>query len=540
MNVEKIKSDLRPEWTILVPTALVVLGVALLCLIWPNEVGVVVKGARNAFISATGGYWLWISFALLAIMVFFIVTPYGNIKFGDKDDQPEFSAFSWFCMTFCTAVAGAVMYWGIVEPMDHLATPPFGAEPLSRDAYRWALSFTLFREFYTWPWYLVTALPICYFYHNRKKPFLRISQAATDVIGEKRAKGTTGRIFEILCATGLILTNAGVIAVSVPMVARAFAMAVGMEHTMTMNMVVLGISTVIFATSTGLGLEKGIKRLSEINVFIAIGLLTYGFIAGPTSFIVENFTYSVGNMIDNFFSIALWAEPYNPEGTVAQDWTIFSTIWMVTYAPVVGLFTAKISKGRTVREVLLVLSVGSTLGRFLIYGIYGGIMMGFQQNGTVDVIGIMHEAGYNPAMAAVMKGLPLGIAVLLVYCLFTTIFTSTSLDSSSYVIASSMCRRIDPSDEPTKVHRFFWAFAQASLGVGLIVIGGLGTMKAFAIMAGALMIIPVSIVIMGWFKMIKDEDYTALKYRDLLERKGETLPKDIREAAETVVNGSKA
>ncbi|MCG8531897.1 MAG: BCCT family transporter [Desulfovibrionales bacterium] len=516
MSFEKVKSDLRPDWKILIPTALTVLGIAFLSITWPAEVGAIIKSIRNTFIAHTGAYWLWISFALLATMFFFIFTPYGNIKFGEE--KPEFSTFSWFCMTFCTAVAGAVMYWGIVEPMDHLANPPFGAEPLSREAYRWALSFTLFREFYTWPWYLVTALPICYFYHNRKKYVLRISHAASDIIGEERAKGAVGSFFEILCATGLILTNAGVLAVSVPMIARAFALAVGMEHSMTLNMIVLAISTVVFATSTGLGLEKGIKRLSEINVFIAVALLAYGFIAGPSSFIMENLTYSIGNMVDNFFSIALWAEPYNAQGTVAQDWTIFSTIWMVTYAPVVGIFTAKISRGRTVREVLLVLFVGSTLGRFLIYGIYGGIMMGFQLDGTVDAIAIMNAQGYGPAMAAVMKGLPLGALVLLVYCLFTTIFTATSLDSSSFVIASSMSRSLSPDDEPTRAHRFFWAFAQAAVGVGLIVIGGLGTMKAFAIMAGALMIVPVLAVILGWFKMIKGENYLALKYHELFTK----------------------
>lgn len=516
-NVDSTNNNLRNEWSIFIPTAILVLAISCLSLIWPNEVGNAVRGVRNAFIHGTGAIWLWISFLLLALTVFFTISPYGKIRFGNKEDKPEYSNFSWFCMVFCTAVAGAIMYWAIVEPMDHLANPPFGAEPLSRDAFKWALSFTLFREFYTWPWYLITALPICYLYHNRKKPFLRISRAAEDVIGEGNAKGWMGQAFEVLCATGLIVTNAGVLAVAVPMISRAFALAVGMEYSMKINLIVMLISTIIFATSTSLGLKKGIQALSRINIYIAIALLAYGFITGPTVFILENLTLSLGTVLDNFFSIALWAEPYRPDGTVAQDWTIFSTIWMVTYAPVTGLFIAKISKGRTVRELLFVLFVASTLGRFMIYGIYGGITMGFQLDGTLDVVGIMREGGYNPAMAAVLNGLPLGTLVLLVFCLFTLIFTATSLDSSSLMIASTMCRSIRDDQEPTIANRLFWAFAQALVGIAIIVIGGLSTMKAFGIMAGAIMIIPVALVILSWFKMIKSENYMKLKYGEFAE-----------------------
>ena len=224
-------------------------------------------------------------------------------------------------------------------------------------------------------------------------------------------------------------------------------------------------------------------------------------------------------MMDNFFSIGLWTQPYT-EGTVAQDWTIFSTVWMVTYAPVVGLFTAKISKGRTVRELLVVLFLGSTFGRFLIYGIYGiygGIMMGYQLDGTLDAVSIMEAGSPEVAMVSVLDTLPMGVMVLLVYCVFTTIFTSTSLAGSSFTLAATASRKLDPEDEPGVNHSVYWAILQTLVGSGLIIIGGLSTMKAFAIMAGALMLIPVSLVILAWFKMAFSENYVRLKYRDLVE-----------------------
>ena len=516
-NLAAANAKPKNDWSIAIPTGFACLIVTMLSLIWPEESGLFIRTIRDAFIHVTGAAWLWLSLALLVIMFFFMLSPYGKIRFGGKDEKPEFSTFSWFCMTICTSAAGGILFWAICEPMDHLARPPFGIEPLSREAFEMALSFTMFREFYTWPWYLLTALPICYMIHNRKSPSLRISHAAIDMIGEKNANGLMGKSFEVVCAWGLIACNAGVLAVSVPLVSRALAIALDIEYNMNLNIIVLAISTAIFTISTCFGLKKGIQWLSKFNVYIAFIMLGYGLVAGPTIFILENMTYSFGTLLDNFFSIALWSEPYLPESTVAQDWTIFSSIWMVPYAPVCGLFLAKISRGRTVRELIFVLFVASSIGRILIYSIYGGIMMGYQLDGSNDFITIMLEQGNNPALAAVLQALPLGVLVLIMFCLFTTSATATSLDSSALILASSMCKSIRNDQEPTIPNRLFWAFIQSAMGFGIIVIGGLSTMKAFAIMGGAIMLIPVLLVIASWFKMIKEYNYTELKYQDAFE-----------------------
>lgn len=506
------------QYNIFIATSIICIAIAFVSLMWPEQAGILIRGIRDAFIHVTGFAWLWISFGLFCLMIYFWFSPYGKIKFGGEDEKPEFSTFSWFCMTICTSAAGGILFWAICEPMDHLARPPFGIAPLSREAYEMALSFTLFREFYTWPWYLLTALPVCYLYHKLKKPILRISSASADIIGEERTKGWIGQCFEVLCAIGLILCNAGVLAVSVPLVSQALANAFGFSYSMNINIVVLAVTTIIFSMSTCFGLKRGIQWLSKFNVYIGIILLLYGLLAGPTVFILENMTYSIGVIVNNFFKIALWAEPYLPESTVAQDWTIFSSIWMLPYAPVSGLFIAKISKGRTVRELIFVLFVGSSIGRFLIYSIYGGIMMGYQLDGSHDFVGMMLEQGNNPAMTAVLQSLPLGVLVLIMFSLFTTTATATSLDSSALILASSMCKTIRHDQEPSIANRLFWALIQGVIGLGIITIGGLSTMKAFAIMGGAIMLIPVLLVIASWFKIIRHYDYNELKYGDLLKK----------------------
>lgn len=516
--MEKIKQIPKVQYSIFIATSFICFVIAFISLMWPNEAGIFIRGIRDAFIHVTGFAWLWISFGLFCLMIYFWLSPYGKIKFGGDNEEPEFSTFSWFCMTICTSAAGGILFWAICEPMDHLARPPFGIAPLSREAYEMALSFTLFREFYTWPWYLLTALPICYLYHKLKKPVLRISSASSEIIGEKNAQGLVGQCFEVLCAIGLILCNAGVLAVSVPLVSQALAAAFGFNYSMSVNVMVLVVTTVIFSLSTCFGLKRGIQWLSKFNVYVGILLLLYGLLTGPTIFILENMTYSIGVVFNNFFKIALWAEPYLPESTVAQDWTIFSSIWMLPYAPVSGLFIAKISKGRTVRELIFVLFVGSSIGRFLIYSIYGGIMMGYQLDGSHDFINMMLEQGNNPAMTAVLQSLPFGIFVLIMFSLFTTTATATSLDSSALILASSMCKTIRHDQEPGIMNRMFWALAQGAIGLGIITIGGLSTMKAFAIMGGAIMLIPVLLVMASWFKIIKQYDYTKLKYCDLLSK----------------------
>ncbi|NDV18339.1 BCCT family transporter [Pseudodesulfovibrio sp. JC047] len=501
-------ADLRPDKQILIPATLVLIAIIACSILFTEASEKVLKATYSVFTHTTGTWYLWVTVAMMILSVYFMCSRYGNIKFGEEDEKPEFNNYSWVAMMFCSGVAGAVMFWSIVEPLFNLAYPPKFAEPLSRQSFEWAMSYVLLHWGpVTWPWYVVTALPICYIFYKRKKPVLRISTAAEPVLGD-RVNGKIGKGIEIFFIIGLMFSNAAVMGVSVPIVNHALAATLGIEPSFTIEMIVLAISAVIFTVSVSLGLKKGIKILSDTNVIIALCLVFFCFVVGPTVFIVDNFTNSFGNMVNNFWGMIFWTDPYT-EGTFPQDWTIFYALWMASYGPFMGLFIARISRGRTVRQVIALGLAGGIAGSYMIHAVFGGYTMYAQLTGIVDAVGILKASGGPAALVAILHSLPAGTMVLIGYCVFSTIFLATSVDSCAYVISCAATTRLAPGSEPTRGHRFYWAAIQAGLALAAITMGGLGPVRIFANFSGALMLIPIAFVVVAWFKMVKEDNALA-------------------------------
>ncbi|TIH18128.1 BCCT family transporter [Marinifilum sp. JC120] len=498
-------ADLRPDLKILVPATLVLFAIIACSILFTEASEKVLKAAYGAFASNTGTIYLWVTVGMMFLCAFFMFSSYGNIKFGEEDEKPEFNNFSWIAMMFCSGVAGAVMFWSIVEPLFNLAYPPKFAEPLSRESFEWAMSYVLLHWGpVTWPWYMVTALPICYMFYKRKKPVLRISAAAEPVLGEK-VNGGIGKGIEVFFIIGLMFSNAAVMGVSVPIVNHALAKTLGIEPSFTMEMFILAVSAVIFTASVSMGLKKGIKILSDTNVVIALSMVFFCLVAGPTVFIMDNFTNSFGNMVGNFWSMIFWTDPYT-DGSFPQDWTIFYALWMASYGPFMGLFIARISRGRTVRNVIGMGLAGGIAGSYMIHAVFGGYTMWAQLNGVVDAVGVLKASGGPAALVAVLSTLPAGSVVLIGYCVFSTIFLATSVDSCAYIISCAATTKLVPGHEPTRGHRFYWAAVQAGLALAAITMGGLGPVKIFANFAGALMLIPIGFAVASWFKMVKEDN----------------------------------
>lgn len=502
-------SDLKPEMKILVPATLVILLIALPSMIWPESTQKLFASINNAFTANTGSLYLWISFIMVCLSAYFVFSKYGDIKFGEPDEKPEFGNFGWIAMMFCTGVAGAVMFWSIVEPLWDLAAPPQYAEAMSTNAYEWSLAYVLFHWGpLTWPWYVVTALPICYMFYKLKRPVLRISAAAEPVLGEKNVKGPLGMGLETFFVVGLVFSNAAVMGISIPIVNHAISSTIGVEPGKGMELAVILVSTSIFCGSLWLGLKKGIQRLSNLNVIIALLMIVFAFVMGPTRFILDTFTNSVGVMLDNYFKMQFWTDPFTP-GRFPQDWTVFYALFMASYGPVMGLFIARISRGRTVRQIVSMGILGGMAGAFMIHGVFGSYTLHVQLNGIVDAVSILKESGGPAAMVAVLKSLPLGIVVLVGYSIFSTIFLATSVDSCALVISTAVTKKMLPSEDPSRGHRLYWALLQGGLGVSLLMLGGLGSVRVFANFAGALMVFPIIFAVISWFKMLRGEVGTA-------------------------------
>ena len=196
--------DLRPEWGIFIPSVLVIILISIPAVLYPKAAEEVVSAIYQPFAANFGTLYLWITVGLIILCVYFACSRYGDIKFGDPDEKPEFSLSSWIAMIFCSGVAGAVMFWSIIEPLWDIVQPPQYAAPMSTQAYDWALAYLLLHWGpNAWCTYFITALPIAYMFHIRRKPFLRISSAADMIIG-KQKDGLLGRCVDVFFILGLL------------------------------------------------------------------------------------------------------------------------------------------------------------------------------------------------------------------------------------------------------------------------------------------------------------------------------------------------
>jgi BCCT family betaine/carnitine transporter len=261
---------------------------------------------------------------------------------------------------------------------------------------------------------------------------------------------------------------------------------------------VLLVCTAIFAYSSYAGLEKGIKILSNINFWGAMGLLVFVLITGPTIFMLETGLDSIGRLLSNFFVMATWAEPFGGYGTFEnthfpQDWTIFYWAWWLVFAPSMGLFVARISRGRTIKQMVSGSIFFGSLGCFLFFMILGNYGLSLQLSGELDVVAILNEEGATKAIFSMLAQLPMSTLVIAVFTLLCIIFTATTFDSISYILASVVQNNV--TEEPMRWNRMFWAFTLSFLPTILMFLGGLSTLQTAAIVGG-LPLLAISVMLM--------------------------------------------
>jgi BCCT family betaine/carnitine transporter len=398
------------------------------------------------------------------------------------------------------------MFWSIAEPLYNLIAPPRGVAPLSLEAFKWSTTYVLFHWGpFTWVWYAVCALPMCYMYYKRGLPVLRISAACEEGIG-KNAGRSVGTLIDIFFCIGLIASNTAVMGISIPIVANALAEVFGIAPTVNLQLVCLAVGSCIFTVSVALGLEKGAARLAAANVFIALAMIAFVLVVGPTRFIFDNFTNAVGTMFSHYLEMSLATDPHDMSAGARhfpQNWTIFYSLWMASYGPFMGLFIARISRGRTIRQIAAATVICGSLGSWLIHSVFGGFTLNLQLSGVFDAAG--HLAQFkNPTqtMVLVLSHLPFRSLVLIGYCFFSTIFLATSLDASASSLAAACTRKLGGDGQPAMVHRFFWALLTACLPAALLYLNSIDPMKTFANVSGACMILVIIPLILSLRKML--------------------------------------
>jgi BCCT family betaine/carnitine transporter len=454
-----------------------------------------------AFAGITGQLGVVYVWAAIATIIFLLVVAFGRFGktlLGPSGEPPQFSTVSWGSMLFAAGIGTAVMYWGAIEWAFYYQAPPFGVEPRSLAAAEWAASYGIFHwSFAGWALYCLPSLAIAYVYHVRDLSQLRLSVACQGVLGAYSERWP-GRVIDLLFMISLIGAASTGIGLSVPLISETLTRLTDWPDSFALKVIVMLTGTTLFAISVYLGLEKGIKRLSLLNTLLVFVFLAFVLFAGPTLFILKTGTNSIGLVLQNYFRLITWTDPVNDSGFV-EGWTVFYWAWWIALGPFVGMFIAKISRGRTIREVVLGTMGYGSLGCVLVFIVLGNYALDIQLGGAIDIVGRLNDLGGAVAVIDVVMSLPLSAVILPLFGIICFVFMATTYDSASYTLAASASHRLAATDEPAVVHRVFWAFALGALPIALVYLDGLEPVKTAAVVASLPLLIVY--VLLAWSLM---------------------------------------
>jgi choline/glycine/proline betaine transport protein/glycine betaine transporter len=416
--------------------------------------------------TTVGWGWLYLitAFALVVAAFVLMLTKFGKMKLGLPDSKPEFSNFSWFGMLFGSAIAAGIVFWGPAEPAYHFMSPPpyFGGEAKTAAAAMNAMTYSFFHwGLSAWAIYAMLTIPLAHVCFTKGLPF-RFSSAFYYVFGE-RVRGTLGKVLDILAVfatLGGLATTTGLVALQI---SSGLKYQYGLALPEGVAYIIIGVLTAIFTFAVYSGLEKGIKFIGDANMWIFIGVFFFVLIFGPTLFLINLTTNSIGQYLIHFLPMSLFTAP-GMEGNWLGGWTIFYWAWWMSWAPFVAIFIARISKGRTIRETIAAALILPTLADFLWYGVIGGAGIKF------DVTGVLSEHGLESAIFAIAENLPLtGVLAVVLLFLIATFFL-TSANSAALALAMF----VSGKENPGRNLKAFWGVA---LGAVAAVLAGTGSLK---------------------------------------------------------------
>ena len=493
--------------TTFITPILLVIGVTAPLLIWPEQGANIVNSTRNYLTTQLGTAYMAMGLAALVFMVYLIFSDFGKIKLGDEDEAPEFNTFSWISMLFCAGIGAGIVYWGPIEWAYYYQSPPFLVAPESAEAMKWASTYGMYHWGpVAWAIYLVPAVPIAYFYHVRNKHVLKLSRAISPVIGTRAARGFWGKLIDSLFIFGMLAGGATSLGLATPLINEGLNQLFDVPRGRTAEIAILLTCTAIFGASAYAGLKKGIQRLSMLNVIIAIALLIYIYLIGPTQFITEASFQAVGTLVANFIEMSTWLEPFGgyngfTDTTFPADWTIFYWAWWLAFAPTVGIFIARISRGRTLKNMISGSLIWGSLGCALFFMVLGNYGSYLHLSGEVDVLATLNTEGAESAIFSILSSLPLGWLVVGIFTLLTLIFLSTTFDSISYILASAVQTEVD--DEPMRWNRLFWAGMLTIMPLVLLSLGGLSIVQTASIVGGAPLLIIAVLLCLSTLKVAR-------------------------------------
>lgn len=460
-------------------------------ILFPGPAEELIGRVQTDVIGAFGWYYVLLVALFVAFALWVGLGRYGDITLGKDDDEPEFGVGAWFSMLFAAGMGIGLVFWGVAEPLSHYASPKPGVSGTPEQLAQTAMAQTyLHWGMHAWAIYVVVGLALAYAIHRKGRP-VSVRWALEPLLGN-RVEGGLGDAIDIAAVVGTVFGVATSLGLGVLQISAGFEH-VGLVESSTGFQVVLIV--VIAAAALGSvvsGLDRGLKWLSNINVSLAGVLMVVVLLAGSTLFLLREFVQSIGVYLSNVLPLTFNVSAFaGAEGEAWQAaWTTFYWGWWISWAPFVGVFIARISKGRTVRQFVTGVLLVPTLVTFLWFSVLGGSALHRELFGEGGLVGEDGSVVPENALFDLLSGLPAAAVLSVVAIVLVAIFFITSSDSGSLVVAM-LSTGGDP--DPARAHRVLWATLSGVLAIALLVAGGLVALQTAAV----LIALPFSVVMLA-------------------------------------------
>ena len=444
---------------------------------------------------------LFVFFALFGLIAL-AFSKYGSIKLGQE--KPEYSTFAWVAMMFSCGFGSAIFWWALIEWSYYIKTPGLNVLAESKEAYKMAVPYVFFHWGSSWTVYILAALPTCYHFYVKKGQGLSLSAVLGSMFSfshESIFARIVDILFIFLCFGALSIT----LGISVPLITNIFCSVFDITPSFYMNVLMIFFISLTYSFSSYIGIEKGMKNLSEWNVKFALIFLLAVFAFGPSQFIMKNTVQSLGIALNYFPQMSLFTDPINNSG-FPESWTIFVWLYAVTYAPFTGVFVTKVSRGRTLRA-LVINTIGSgTAGTLLFFGVLSSFSLQRQISGVVDVVNMVDKGLDKEAVVALLNSLPFTFVFAIAACVMMILFLATTLDGAAYTLSSTSTKNMKEGEDTSPFLRLFWCVMLSLVPLTMIFIkANLNTIKTAAVATAVPIVFIIILMLYGWLRwMFKD------------------------------------
>lgn len=523
------------DWIVYLPGLGAAILAILALILSPDASREFINGAFTFLTTSLGWAYLLVGFFLVVFGLFLFFGPWGNIRIGKPDEDPEHSFKSYFAMLYSAGIAAGIVFWGPAEAVSHwdLYAPPANSplvgasEAGTAQAAVDAISYTFFHwGISAWSFYVLLALPIAFFAYRYGAP-LRISTVLAPFLGTDNLDGVLPKIIDIMA----VFATIGGIATSLGFVGGQFLAGLnyifGVPTTDLLTIAMVTGLTVFFTLSAALGVEKGIKRVSNFNMVVFFFLLVVAFVFGPTQYILDLGVDSIGVYFNNFIQVSTFTNSVGaePAGFVGA-WTVFYWTWWFAWAPFVGLFIARISRGRTVRQMVgtgVLASTGVTIPWF---AALGGSSIWMEMNNVAPIVETYNNVGYDglgyPLFEAMLPG-ALGVFLMLTFLVLVTTFFVTSADSSTLALGMLTT---GGKEHPSTINRTIWGVTMGALASLLLVFGGANALQTASVLTGGPFALVLLIAVWATIRTFRQVDPVFLTEKEVGDRSAEIDPSE--------------